>query len=61
MELKIGDVVRLKSGGPEMTVKQYPFKTVDGREHPDIADCEWFTVEGKLIHNAFNINELEMI
>lgn len=35
MDFKIGDVVRLKSGGYEMTVAQYPFKTMDGVEHPE--------------------------
>ncbi len=33
MELKIGDVVRLKSGGSDMTGREYPFKTIDGCEH----------------------------
>lgn len=35
MELKVGSVVRLKSGGPRMTVEAVE----DGEVH-----CEWFTV-----------------
>ena len=47
MEFKIGDVVRLKSGGPEMTVSQYPFKTVDGVEHEGQVECTWFDSENR--------------
>ena len=33
MELQVGDVVRLKSGGTEMTVSEYPIKLIDGKEN----------------------------
>lgn len=59
MELKVGDVVRLKSGGPAMTVKAYPFKTIDGRTHSDMVECEWFNRDYTLIHHVFSIDELE--
>ena len=29
MDFKIGDVVVLKSGGPEMTVSEYPIKMIE--------------------------------
>lgn len=45
MKFEIGDVVKLKSGGPEMTVAQYPFKTMDGVECPDKVKCKWFNEE----------------
>ena len=61
MELKVGDVVRLKSGSPDMTVKECPFKTIDGREHFEKVDCEWFTTNGEAKHKIFDINELEII
>lgn len=61
MELKIGEVVRLKSGGSDMTVREYPFKTIDGREHFEKVDCEWFTENGEIKHRTFNIEELETV
>ena len=41
--LKIGDVVRLKSGGPSMTVR-----SLDG----EFVDCEWFS-KGELYAHPF--------
>jgi uncharacterized protein YodC (DUF2158 family) len=35
--LRIGDVVRLKSGGPSMTVV-----ALGGRAEPGVVDCVWF-------------------
>ena len=61
MDLKVGDVVRLRSGGPEMTVNQYPFKTIDGREHPNLVECKWFTEEARIKRQTFNIDALEKI
>lgn len=36
-EIKVGDVVELKSGGPEMTVSDIKF--MNGK---NLAWCEWF-------------------
>ena len=59
MDFKIGDVVRLKSGGYEMTVAQYPFKTMDGVEYPEKVECKWFNEDLK--HGVFHINEIEKL
>ncbi len=52
-ELKIGDVVQLKSGGPAMTVKN-----IDNL--PDEVDCTWF-VNDKAKYGAFNVNALRKV
>ena len=59
MELHVGDVVRLKSGGPEMTVSEYPIKLIDGKENLKEAKCQWFNVKGKLSNSTFVIDTLE--
>lgn len=39
--MKVGDVVQLNSGGPMMTVKQYPY--VEKKfTYEDRAKCIWF-------------------
>lgn len=61
MNLEIGKVVKLKSCGPEMTIKEYPFKTIDGVEHSNQVVCEWFSSDEVLKHNTFYVEELEII
>lgn len=56
MDLKVGDVVRLKSGGPEMTVRSYPYSMMDGKDDSK-AECVWFE-EVKLHKSVFNVDEL---
>lgn len=46
-DLKIGDVVQLKSGGPAMTV----VGDVDGRE----LRCAYFLHDGEGCHDEFNV------
>lgn len=58
MDLKIGDVVALASGGPPMTVCQAPFKTIDGKTHPTKVECKWIDENNRLKHSIFDINEL---
>ena len=56
MDFKVGDVVRLKSGGPEMTVSECPFKTIDGETVEGQVDCSWF--KENLVHQVFKADEL---
>ncbi len=58
-EIKVGDVVRLKSGGPKMTVSQ-----VGTRDYYDgqFAWCDWFTqdkVPWKKDSDVFPLTSLE--
>ena len=59
MELHVGDVVRLKSGGPEMTVIDYPINIVGGGVNPQLAKCQWFNNDNKLSVHTFDIDALE--
>lgn len=46
MELKVGDVVRLKTGGPRMTVNQVGITRIDGygsEKLPPVIEAVWFT------------------
>lgn len=49
MNLQAGDVVRLKSGGPAMTIKY-----IDGKE----AYCQWF-LDGKALQEGFPLASLK--
>lgn len=53
MQFKLGDVVRLKSGGPKMTVAEV---TNDG-----YIDCEWFADEGPTYGWLFEPEMLEFV
>lgn len=50
-EIKIGDVVFLKSGGPNMTVEKI--------QDNDIADCIWFDKDKNLQRNTFSLSILQ--
>lgn len=53
---KVGDIVRLRSGGPEMTVQAIP----DDREFRDQYLCQWFA--GKKLENGnFKEESLEPV
>jgi uncharacterized protein YodC (DUF2158 family) len=50
-EIKTGDVVTLKSGGPEMTVNGF------SSDHSNMAECVWF--DGNVLREgAFYIDTL---
>ncbi len=64
MEFEIGDVVKLKSGGPAMTIQQignWTYLSVDGSNtREDEAKCFWF--EGsKRSEGCFNLASLEKV
>ena len=57
-KFKVGDIVKLKSGGPDMTVKKV---TTDYRnEETDSFDCQWFAGK-KLDVGAFPLESLVLI
>lgn len=52
-KIKVGMVVRLKSGGPQMTVKFY---TISGTWQ-----CSWFDTKGELKESDFAEEQLEVV
>lgn len=54
-KLKIGDVVKLKSGSPDMTVGQI---NIVGA--PDYVSCSWFD-EGKIQKAKFHKDSLTLL
>jgi uncharacterized protein YodC (DUF2158 family) len=50
-----GDVVRLKSGGPDMTVASYGSQMHDGQPY-----CRWFDGNRRM-QDYFNDAELELV
>ncbi|WP_297554754.1 DUF2158 domain-containing protein [uncultured Alistipes sp.] len=59
MDFKIGDVVVLKSGGPKMTVSEYPIKMIDGSENHAQVQCKWFNEDNHLTQSIFHVDELK--
>ncbi len=57
-EFKVGNVVRLKSGGPKMTIEQYPCYDM-GIEYTDKVKCVWFD-RNKIFSNIFPIETIEL-
>ncbi len=53
-KFKVGDIVRLKSGGPAMTVQQ---EVVE--DDTDTVVCQWFVDGKKLEYGAFPEGSLE--
>ena len=56
MEFQRGDVVRLKSGGPRMTVITVPPHEYLPEGH---VECQWFDKEKEPRHNSFPAESLE--
>lgn len=52
--MKVGDIVRLKSGGPPMTV-------VHAANVEQVYQCCWFTREGKIEASDFRIDTLQIL
>lgn len=57
-EFKAGDVVRLKSGSPEMTIDGFTWNQTKDEYYSDRVDCIWF--DGKtLVKQSFKTILLE--
>jgi uncharacterized protein YodC (DUF2158 family) len=54
-EWKTGDKVKLASGGPEMTVKDYGQETITGSFY---VECQWFDKDHKLQTTVFEPDQL---
>jgi uncharacterized protein YodC (DUF2158 family) len=57
-EIKEGDVVVLKSGGPKMTVKKFAWNPSKGEYSKDKVECTWFE-ESKLLEGSFYLSEIK--
>ena len=58
-KFKIGDVVRLKSGGPNMTVTEYDVFDYGGDQKKYL--CRWFDEKNKPAELTFREEELELV
>jgi len=58
---KIGDIVKLRSGGPEMTVESVPTESVPtfNQYRGEHYSCQWF-VGKKLENGTFKEDALEL-
>ena len=56
--LKVGAIVALKSGGPDMTVIEYPYME-NGIQYMDKVKCTWFDKTDNLHEKVFLIANLE--
>jgi uncharacterized protein YodC (DUF2158 family) len=54
MSFNVGDVVKLRSGGPLMTTTG----TSVGPDRPMLFTCEWFDRDGHLQHGSFPADAL---
>lgn len=63
-EFKVGTIVKLKSGGPEMTICGFYQSSTNNRyietEQGDNVKCQWFAGK-KLEYGFFPIESLEII
>ena len=56
MPFKLGDAVRLKAGGAQMTVSKF-FKSPEGRE---MVQCTWFDKKSRVHRAEFVMDSLEV-
>ena len=56
MAFKVGDAVRLKAGGAQMTVSKL-FKSPEGRE---MVQCTWFDKKSRVHRAEFVMDSLEV-
>lgn len=57
--LGIGSTVRLKSGGPVMTVTSMPYRM--GSDPHNYVDCEWFDYDLKVVERRFHVEALNTV
>lgn len=60
-EINVGDIVKLNSGGPAMTVRSFSSFQQHGEEKILFADCVWFDGEGCVSSHDFNVCMLELM
>ena len=64
MSFELGDKVKLRSGGPVMTVSKPGRLIIDGipvgRIEPGRVFCKWFNEKGSLEKRFFDQGELEL-
>lgn len=56
--IKIGDIVRLKSGGPCMTVQQFKDKSINSDNN--FVLCKWFDSNNISRQDWFEVNSLSV-
>lgn len=56
--IKIGDIVRLKSGGPYMTVQQFKDKSINSDNNFIL--CKWFDSNNISRQDWFEVNSLSV-
>ncbi|KAA6321648.1 hypothetical protein EZS27_028723 [termite gut metagenome] len=56
MEFNIGDVVVLKSGGPEMTIKEFAWNPTTNSYSLNRVTCQWF--DKKMYYKNFFYNRV---
>lgn len=59
IQIKAGTVVKLRSGGPKMTIVSDPKR--DDLTHEDMVGCQWFNEAHILCSASFNLKALEII
>lgn len=60
-KFKVGDVVRLKSGGPDMTVTSVDPVDYVHSVRKDLASCSWFDAKAVLQKGRFQDAELDFV
>lgn len=58
-KFQAGDIVKLKSGGPRMTVHQYKLNPMTGQPIPTVIICHWFDENNEINEAQFHPDELE--
>ena len=56
-EFKAGDVVKLKSGSPKMTIEKFVWNPLKNEYYPDKVECAWFEKD-KLKRDIFQTSAL---